>query len=233
MERQEYWNERFKTEDEYEWYLSYSVLRPIITKQLDKDASILVLGCGTSPLSAELHRDGFANVVNIDYSPVVINKMKKRHPELEWRVMDAERLEFEAGRFDLVIEKAVIDIFLVGIKDQWHLSAAKSEQLARVCGEVSRVLKPRGRFLSVTFSPPHFRKMVLARSEFGWSIDTRQFDSDGTANSGGSFEFYVYAMAKGERLCDKDLEYERVQGKKLDHIERTPLEENDIFAIDL
>ncbi len=40
--------------------------------------SILVVGCGDAPFSADLYLDGFTNSLNIDYSDVVIKKQKAR-----------------------------------------------------------------------------------------------------------------------------------------------------------
>ena len=42
---------------------------------------ILIVGCGNSPLSEELYDEGYCNQVNIDYSSVVIDQMRKRNKE--------------------------------------------------------------------------------------------------------------------------------------------------------
>jgi len=36
-----------------------------------------VIGCGNSTLSARLYEEGYHNLVNVDYSAVVIDKMAK------------------------------------------------------------------------------------------------------------------------------------------------------------
>jgi 2-polyprenyl-3-methyl-5-hydroxy-6-metoxy-1,4-benzoquinol methylase len=41
----------------------------------------LIIGCGNSNLGIDMKNDGFENIVNIDYSEVVINKMKNKDPD--------------------------------------------------------------------------------------------------------------------------------------------------------
>ena len=85
------------------------------------------LGCGNSSLAADLYSDGFENIVNMDYSPVVISNMQRRHSALEgveWIVMDAmDMSEFLPSSFDVVLEKGTLDALLVAEKDPWKLSS--------------------------------------------------------------------------------------------------------------
>ena len=237
LQERSYWDERFVTENEYDWFGDYAMFRGELAPHIpSKQARILVLGCGTSTLSADLYRDGFLDVTSTDYSPVVIEKMQQRHPELKWRVMDAtQTFDFPCGHFDVVIEKGLVDVFMDGVKDQWHLEASKRAQMAAVCSEVARVMRPRGAvFLSITFSPPHFRKQLYARSRFGWSVNARRCEGA----SAGAIEYYVYRMRRGEPLSEADAALERGH----DEHERggadaaavlVELEENDILNIDI
>lgn len=106
---QEYWENRFSTEESFEWLLSYAQLAPqlepilalhgsrydqhfasadtedaaAVATAASSDAKsrvrILVLGCGNAPFSADLYDAGYTNIVNIDYSSTVICTMKERH----------------------------------------------------------------------------------------------------------------------------------------------------------
>lgn len=67
--------------------------------------------------------------------------------------------------------------------------------------QVSRVLKPGGRFISVTFAQPHFRKRLYARAEYGWSIKHHHY--------GNSFHYFLYVLTKGEELSPEDAALER------------------------
>lgn len=67
--------------------------------------------------------------------------------------------------------------------------------------QVSRVLKPGGRFISVTFAQPHFRKRLYARAEYDWSIKHYHY--------GSSFHYFLYVLTKGEGLSPEDAALER------------------------
>lgn len=58
---------------------------------------ILVPGCGNSRLSECLHDAGFRDIINIDFSRVVISDMLRLHirtrPSMRWRVMDMTDLQ--------------------------------------------------------------------------------------------------------------------------------------------
>lgn len=69
--------------------------------------------------------------------------------------------------------------------------------------QISRCLKPGGRFVSVTFAQPFFRKRLYARSEYHWSIKQYSY--------GEGFEYFVYVMTKGEQLSPEDAALERKQ----------------------
>ncbi len=67
--------------------------------------------------------------------------------------------------------------------------------------QVSRVLKPSGRFISVTFAQPHFRKRLYTRAEYDWSIKHYHY--------GSSFHYFLYVLTKGEELSSEDAALER------------------------
>jgi SAM-dependent methyltransferase len=91
---------------------------------------ILEYGCGPDSYAFALARSN--DVVAIDISPVAIELARKdaatRGLQIDFRVMDAETLEFESASFDLVCGKAILH----------HLD------LERAYAEIARVLKPGG-----------------------------------------------------------------------------------------
>ncbi|MGH0175052.1 UNVERIFIED_CONTAM: hypothetical protein FKN15_069535 [Acipenser sinensis] len=64
----------------------------------------------------------------------------------------------------------------------------KGESLRRLFSliKVSRVLQPGGRFISITFTQPHFRKQQYAREEFCWSARHDAY--------GSGFHYFLYVM---------------------------------------
>ncbi|KAF6728492.1 hypothetical protein FQA47_008658 [Oryzias melastigma] len=75
-----------------------------------------------------------------------------------------------------------------------HLSQVRFPQ-------ISRCLKPKGRFISITFAQPFFRKRLYARSQYGWSIQHSSY--------GDGFEYFFYVMTKGESLKPEDAALEK------------------------
>ncbi|XP_029930542.1 EEF1A lysine methyltransferase 4 [Myripristis murdjan] len=200
----DYWEERYKTEQCFDWLGDFSKFQHLLEGHMKKDDSILVLGCGNSTMSGEMYSAGYRCITNIDYSSVCITNMSARHkdcPGMSWHQMDMRQLSFPDASFDVVLEKATLDALLVDEKDPWKVSAQASCLMHQVLTEVSRVLKPGGRFLSVTFAQPHFRKRLYARSEYSWSIKHHTY--------GDSFHYFVYVMTKGEELSPEDAALQR------------------------
>ena len=56
--RRDYWDARFETEDAKEWLCAFKDIRGLLEELLpeDRDAKILLVGCGNSELGADLAR---------------------------------------------------------------------------------------------------------------------------------------------------------------------------------
>ncbi|XP_064241523.1 EEF1A lysine methyltransferase 4-like [Passer domesticus] len=65
--------------------------------------------------------------------------------------------------------------------------------------QVSRVLRPGGCFISITFAQPHFRKPHYAQEAFGWSL-RHAACGDGD----GALHYFLYTMRKGQPLDPRD-----------------------------
>ncbi|NXJ75347.1 EFMT4 methyltransferase, partial [Trogon melanurus] len=194
-------------------------------------------GCGNSALSHDLHELGYTDVTSIDFSPACIAAMRARHarcPALRWAVMDIRALAFPDAAFDVVVEKGTLDVFMVEETDPWHVSPRAAAEMHRVLAEVSRVLRPGGCFISITFAQPHFRKPHYAQEDFGWSL------RHAACGDGDAFHYFLYVMRKGQPLDPRDL----ALGRRLHQPPPpsapspppTPLDEDDedyLFAIQL
>ncbi len=102
---------------------------------LGPGARVLDVGCGSGAFTEVLSRRGF-QASGLDISSKLIALAKRKFPAIDFYEGDAERLPFDAGRFDGVLLSGLIHHF----PDQRALAA-----------EVFRVLKPGGRF--VAFDP--------------------------------------------------------------------------------
>ncbi|KAI8141340.1 S-adenosyl-L-methionine-dependent methyltransferase [Fennellomyces sp. T-0311] len=190
---QAYWEERYQNEDAqttFDWFKTYDELKPLLREQIpNKEASILMLGCGNSTLGEDMYKDGYKNITNIDYSKTVIENMRTRcadMPEMKWLEMDIRDLQFPDESFDVVIDKGTMDALMCDRGDVWDPS---EELIAEVKGEVDevvRVTKVGGVFLYITFGQPHFRKRHLQRD--CWDIKVKTM--------GDAFHYFFYTMRK-------------------------------------
>eukprot|EP01050_Picozoa_sp_SAG11_P030229 SAG11_NODE_8850_length_970_cov_0.975890_1_plen_245_part_10 len=114
-----YWDDRYRANpagDGDEWLVGFEELAPVVLPQLERARAavassgggggrglrILMLGCGDSKFSADLYDAGFEDIVNVDISEVVIDKMAKQQatarPKMRWLAADAtDRGLFETG----------------------------------------------------------------------------------------------------------------------------------------
>ena len=78
---------------------------------------VLILGCGNSPFGEKMMNDGWGSVVNIDFSSVVIEQMKKKYKDysdsMKFICADITKgIPFSDGSFDLIICKGTFDAIL-------------------------------------------------------------------------------------------------------------------------
>ena len=191
---QAYWDRRFEEEDAFEWCGAYENFRHLLRPEIRPGDRVLILGCGNSALGACLREDGVEHVSNLDYSPVVIEKMRQRDAhKQEWIVGDMLALPLDDASFDVVVEKGSLDTLMVDAGDPWNVAEAAKTSIETALREASRVLRPSGRFLSITFAQPHFRRRHLQLlPELAWSTTWTEF--------GDSFAFFFYK-------CDRSTGY--------------------------
>ncbi|OCF41710.1 hypothetical protein I317_04516 [Kwoniella heveanensis CBS 569] len=111
-----------------------------------KGTRMLMLGCGNSALGEVLYDAGWTNIVNLDYSKIVIDQMKERHtsrPLMEWHEMDVLDLKYGEEEFDLVVDKGTMDAMLTTKGDPWNPSEKDVKACTREVTEALRVLKKR------------------------------------------------------------------------------------------
>lgn len=110
---------------------------------------VLVVGCGNSPMSVDMYRDGFTQIISTDYSEPVIKFMRDKHPDLQWEVMDCMHLEYPNETFDMVIDKGTMDALLCGNN--------AFSNVKKMLDEMYRVLKPGGIGIVISYGEPKDR----------------------------------------------------------------------------
>lgn len=153
----EYWEERFQTENAYEWLLDTAQLQkgvfPYLRLPVDGAAAeefvVLNAGCGTSRLSIELSALYPVHTINVDFSPTVIDKWHqemagKSIANVEFRVDDLLELSTISDRtIDLVIDKSSFDALAC---------SGSRDVLNQYIKQLRRVLKPRGQWALISYS---------------------------------------------------------------------------------
>ncbi|KAI0701472.1 S-adenosyl-L-methionine-dependent methyltransferase [Cytidiella melzeri] len=190
----EYWDERYSQESEdssFDWFKSYADVADIIRELIpDKNARILMLGCGNSKLSEDMYDDGYRQIVNVDYSSVLIEKMRRKHeqtrPEMQWHEMDVRHMALESESFDVAIDKGTMDAMMTAKADAWDPPEEVIENCTREVDEVMRVLRKDSIFVYLTFGQPHFRRRYLTRQDT--KLEIRQL--------GEAFHYYLYILKK-------------------------------------
>lgn len=159
-----YWDDGYKTgQAPREWFVPYSTIRDFITKYIEPNMKILVLGCGTSNLSTEMYDEGYKNMESMDYSPEAIEEMQQQRPDMIWKVMDVRDMPYKDGEFDGIVDKGTLDCLFFLDEDNSNIS--------KMLKEVSRVLKPGGRYTVVTCGHPMQRTdVLLGDKSYKWDI---------------------------------------------------------------
>lgn len=117
-------------------------------------------------MSAEMKKDGYANVISIDWSQVCIDNMKNLDPNGHYEKMDACDLSFEDGSFELVVVKGLIDSMSCGENYISHISKALNE--------IHRVLTESGTLVCISYGCPEQRKWYFEgenAEQYTWTVE--------------------------------------------------------------
>ena len=161
-----YWDERYTKDPEpFDWYQRYSGVKDLVAQYVKKSDNILMSGAGNSRLSEDMYDDGYTTIANIDISRVCIDQMIEKYrdkPTLTWQQMNVCALEFPDEAFDVVLDKGTADSILCG--------EGSTANAAKMCQEVSRVLKPNGTFMIISYGVPDNRLSYLENEDYGWTV---------------------------------------------------------------
>ncbi|EXJ63135.1 hypothetical protein A1O7_03580 [Cladophialophora yegresii CBS 114405] len=201
----EYWDERYAKvgpeEQVHEWFRSFDDLAPFFDRHLlqvrppETQPKILHLGSGDSTIPGDLAKRGYNNQVCIDFSPVVVETMLKRHADagvggITWLHGDVRQMDQIASRsVDVAFDKGTLDAMIHG--SPWSPPDEVLENTGRYVREVFRVLKPDGAFMYVTYRQPHFVKPLLNCEGTTWDIHV-----DVLAGSESSFDYHGFVLKK-------------------------------------
>lgn len=115
---QEYWDYRFTPKDKggggdahFEWLANWEAVEPIVRAAIpDKGARILLVGCGSSRLGADMCAAGYTNIIQSDYSAPCVRAMTELHretcPTMQFAVVDVLQLEQDLVKAGLLAPAA-------------------------------------------------------------------------------------------------------------------------------
>ncbi|KAK9833863.1 hypothetical protein WJX74_008266 [Apatococcus lobatus] len=175
-----YWDERFANEDSYEWCKSFEEFGNLLLHHFAPFSSVLEIGAGNSSLSTSLTKKlPTIFACSLDLSQVVAERMRDRQAadgtHIDWQVGDMLSLPFCNDCLDVVIEKGALDVFLVDRGSPWDPAPAAAARMHTALSEIHRVLREGGKFISITFDQPHFRKPFLKAPGLNWNVQLQTF----------------------------------------------------------
>ena len=151
-----------KESKSYEWHASvpHSSISSIVSP-MKSDDQLLVLGCGTSSLSADLY-DTLKprKLTSLDYSLACITEMNNRYEDADRENLhfiqgDAKSLNehFHLNQFTSIVDKGLIDAIMTS--DDWDSSIAK------ILKGASSFLAPGGSYVLVSYNLSKSTKKYL------------------------------------------------------------------------
>jgi ubiquinone/menaquinone biosynthesis C-methylase UbiE len=103
-----------------------------------------------------MYEDGYKSIINIDLSEVAIKIMKEKYSILEkliWEVGDITSLKYKDEEFDLVLDKGINKLIILGVLDSIlfrNKEKQSTEIVKKMIKEILRVLKPDGNYIIIT-----------------------------------------------------------------------------------
>lgn len=157
----QYWDDFFTKRENvaFEWYGDYKELSGHIGKTCKKEDTVLVIGCGNSNFSSDFYDQGYHNVTNLDFSELVIQEMVAKNlarDKMVWDVGDMTNLnKYASNSFDIVFDKGALDALMSTD------SPDTKEMALKMFEEITRVLKPNGRYICITLAEQYIITTLL------------------------------------------------------------------------
>jgi len=204
MDRHGHWQSIYTEKDatKVSWFQEHAdtSLRIIQQNESDKDAHIIDIGAGASPLVDDLLIVGYKNIEVLDISAEALaitqERLKNKKDEVTWRNADILKANLPAHHYDVWHDRAVFH-FLTNEAD-------RSRYVKQVC----HALKPGGKVIISTFGPDGPLKcsgLPIVRynhdslhNEFGAMFKLIEHGQEDHLTPDGSVQKFVYCFCKME-----------------------------------
>ena len=127
MEQKEYWDSVSDTK-----VFSTPFQIEEFSKYVEKNQTILDVGCGYGRTLKELYNYGYKNLIGIDFSKGMIERGRRELPNVDFRIKENSKIDMPDNSVDAVILFAVLTCII------------KNEEQEELISEIYRILKPNG-----------------------------------------------------------------------------------------
>jgi methyl halide transferase len=136
---EEYWNNRY-LQKETGWDIGHSStpLQQYMQTVKDKQAAILIPGCGNAYEAESLLANGFSNITLLDISTVLTAGLREKFSNLPVTVVTADFFTHE-GQYDLILEQTFFCALDPSLRQAYAIHMRK-------------LLKPGGKLAGVLFN---------------------------------------------------------------------------------
>lgn len=154
LSNQRFWNQKWENK-ETGWDIGYA--SPAVTaymdQYVDKDAAILIPGCGNAHEASYLLENGFTNITLIDIAPAAVATLKEKFSgNKQVKVLCGDFFLHE-GQYDLIIE-------------QTFFCAIRPNRRAEYVSKAASLLNENGKIIGVLFD----REFNYTFPPFGGSV---------------------------------------------------------------
>jgi len=204
MDNHTHWQSIYNEKDvtQVSWFQEHAdtSLRIIQQYENNKNATIIDIGAGASPLVDDLLEAGYAKIEVLDISSQALAIAQKRlgdkQQKVTWRSVDILKAKLPAQSYDVWHDRAVFH-FLTNEADR-----------TRYVEQVCHALKPNGKIIISTFGPDGPLKcsgLPIVRydhdslhSEFGSGFKLIEHGQEDHLTPDGSVQKFIYCFCKME-----------------------------------
>ncbi|MDA9563572.1 TPMT family class I SAM-dependent methyltransferase [Flavobacteriales bacterium] len=138
----EYWNQRYqKTETGWDVGDITTPIKEYIDQLKDKNIRVLLPGAGNAHEAEYLCKNGFDDVVVVDFASIALDNLNERVPDFPLENLIQSNFFHHHGQYDLVIEQT----FFCALNPQLRAEYAK---------HMHTLLKPEGKLVGLMFEAP-------------------------------------------------------------------------------
>ena len=154
-----YWDNRYAKDgsDVFDWLQDYEHIKEQINGCCTSKAGLVVnVGCGRSSLLADMRKDGFTNLMGVDWCEQLVAQQNAAHAEIPHKASAATDFAsaegIGEGSVDYIIDKALLDSILCG--------ANSTQNAFMYLKECHKALKPGGKLMIISYGKPQDRLMI-------------------------------------------------------------------------